>query len=145
MNILDGKNKYGVTNSNSIGIEICVNSDGDYAMAVQKSIELTAHLMKLHNIGLDHVIRHYDASRKNCPASMNKNGWEPWRAFKIELERNLNTKVDTNIVKVNIKGKRYSMEGVFQNNKNYVGIRELAETLGFDVGWDQENKVVLIE
>lgn len=48
-------------------------------------------------------------------------------------------------VKVNIKGKVYNMEGVFQNDKNYVGVRELAETLGHTVDWDSKNKVVVIK
>ena len=29
----DGRGKYGITNTNSIGIEICINSDGDYQKA----------------------------------------------------------------------------------------------------------------
>ena len=32
-----------------------------------------------------------------------------------------------------------------QNDKNYVGIRELAETLGYKVDWDSKNKVVVIK
>ena len=84
----DGKGKYDVTNSNSIGIEICVNSDGNYLMAVQNTIELTRQLMDKHNIPLDRVIRHFDASKKICPRSMSSNNWEGWRAFKIALERN---------------------------------------------------------
>ena len=26
----DGKGRYGITNANSLGIEICINTDGDY-------------------------------------------------------------------------------------------------------------------
>ena len=138
----DGKGKYGVTNNNSLSIEICVN-DGDYTREVQLTIELTAYLMKKHNIDINHVIRHYDASRKNCPAFMNKNNWEAWGAFKVMLQRELDKQA--NRIKVNIKGNPYEMEGVFQNDKNYVGIRELAETLGFNVGWDQDTKTVVIK
>lgn len=137
----DGKNKYGVTNANSLSIEICVNSDGNYGVAVQKTIELTKHLMNKHNIPIENVIRHYDASRKNCPASMAKNNWEAWSAFKIALDR----VVDKPTVKVKINGKINNMDGVFQNDKNYVGVRELAEALGHKVSWDQVNKVVVIE
>ena len=78
----DGKGKYGITNSNSIGIEICINSDGNYNTAFQNAVELTKHLMKELNIPLEKVVRHYDASRKNCPARMNKNGWALWNTFK---------------------------------------------------------------
>lgn len=138
----DGKGKYGITNSNSLGIEICVNKGANYSKAVQDTIKLTAYLMQLHNIPIEKVIRHHDASKKNCPASMMKNNWEPWRAFKSALERESSK---TPGIKVNIKGKVYVMEGVFQNDKNYVGIRELAETLGHKVDWDQANKVVIIK
>lgn len=75
----DGKGKYGITNSNSIGIEICINSDGDYDKAFVRGVELTKHLMGELNIPPDRVVRHYDASRKNCPQSMNE---EKWAEFK---------------------------------------------------------------
>ena len=41
--------------------------------------------MKTLNIPLHHVVRHYDASRKNCPASMSKNNWALWEKFKEKL------------------------------------------------------------
>ena len=81
----DGKGKYGITNSNSIGIEICINSDGNYNIAFQNAVELTKHLMKELNIPVERVVRHYDASRKNCPASMSVNNWELWSKFKEAL------------------------------------------------------------
>lgn len=84
----DGKGKYGITNRNSVGIEICVNSDGNYDAAFHNAIGLTKHLMKELNIPLVRVIRHYDASRKNCPASMSKNGWVLWNTFKNKLNEN---------------------------------------------------------
>ena len=63
----DGKGRYGITNSNSIGIEICINSDGNYVQAVKNTAELVRFLMKKYNIDINHVVRHYDASRKSCP------------------------------------------------------------------------------
>lgn len=63
----DGKGKYGITNSNSIGIEICINSDGNYVQAVKNTAELVRFLMDKYNIDINHVARHYDASRKSCP------------------------------------------------------------------------------
>ena len=78
----DGKGKYGITNHNAIGVEICINSDGDYEKAFLKAVELTKYLMKELNIPAERVIRHYDASRKNCPASMRNNNWAKWKEFK---------------------------------------------------------------
>ncbi|WP_107612573.1 peptidoglycan recognition protein family protein [Clostridioides difficile] len=60
----------GVTNYNSINIEICVNRDGNYTKARQNAIDLTKKLMKDLNISADKVIRHYDAKRKYCPRKM---------------------------------------------------------------------------
>ncbi len=78
----DGKGKNGITNQNSIGIEICVNSDGDYDLAYVNAAVLTAKLMKKHRIPLERVVRHFDASGKTCPRSMSKNDWEEWHEFK---------------------------------------------------------------
>lgn len=130
-------------NSNSIGIEICINSDGDYGKAVQNTLELVTHLMQLHNIPLDRVIRHHDVSGKLCPNTMSKNKWEAWYGFKIALDRM--SKVDEGKVKVNIKGKVYLLDGTFKDDTNYVGVRALAEALGYTVGWDNATKVVIIK
>lgn len=69
------------TNYNTINIEICVNEDGDYAVARQNAIELTKYLMGELNIPADRVIRHYDAKGKYCPRSMMDNP-ELWTSFK---------------------------------------------------------------
>lgn len=81
----DGKGVYGITNHNSVGIEICINADGDYNTAFEKAVELTKYLMSVLNIPIERVVRHYDASRKNCPASMSKNDWTLWENFKEKL------------------------------------------------------------
>ena len=72
-------------NSNSIGIEICVNQDGDYSKAVDNAVELTKKLMKELNIPADRVIRHYDSCGKQCPAKMLR---EPklWTDFKKTIQ-----------------------------------------------------------
>jgi N-acetylmuramoyl-L-alanine amidase CwlA len=81
----DGKGKYGITNYNSIGIEICINSDGDYDKAVGNAIDLVKFLMQKYSIPIDRVVRHYDASRKNCPGTMSANNWAKWTWFKAQL------------------------------------------------------------
>ncbi len=81
----DGAGKYGITNANSIGIEICINSDGNYDVAFQNAVALTKQLMSELNIPIERVVRHYDASRKNCPTSMSNNNWLLWNTFKAQL------------------------------------------------------------
>jgi N-acetylmuramoyl-L-alanine amidase CwlA len=83
----DGWGSRGITNNNSIGVEMCINRDGNYAKAFDNTANLVAYLMKQYNIGIDKVVRHYDASGKNCPQTMNNNGdWTAWNCFKNLLK-----------------------------------------------------------
>ena len=83
----DGNGKYGITNENSLGIEICINMNGNFNIAFDKAAELTSFLMKKYNITLENVVRHYDASRKICPNSMSKNNWMLWDDFLTKVNR----------------------------------------------------------
>lgn len=73
----DGKGKYGITNRNSINIEICVNPETDYYTAVDKAEQLAAFLLKRYGWSTDHLKRHYDASRKHCPRRILDEGLWP--------------------------------------------------------------------
>jgi len=82
----DGKGKYGITNENSIGIEMCINSDGDFDKTYKNTLDLVKHLMGKYNISIDKVVRHYDASRKSCPDTWSENNWDGWDKFKSDLQ-----------------------------------------------------------
>ena len=63
----DGYGRYGITNQNSIGIEV-VNTGGPYSeKEIDKLTWLVQKLMKRFNIPANRVVRHYDASGKLCP------------------------------------------------------------------------------
>lgn len=84
----DGHGSYGITNHNSIGIEMC-NSGGCIAEAtINNTTDLVRSLMQKYNITLDRVVRHYDASRKACPYNMSANSWSKWHEFKSRLVSN---------------------------------------------------------
>ena len=70
-------------NQNSIGIELTVNSDGNYIGTVEHGAELVKYLMDKHNVPISNVIRHKDASGKYCPRELldGKNGIT-WAKFK---------------------------------------------------------------
>ena len=79
----DGKGKYGITNGNSINIEMCCWIDGTVSEKTEaNTVELVKMLMKKHSIDVDHIVRHYDASRKNCPNWNN----DRWNKFKEKLQ-----------------------------------------------------------
>ena len=75
----DGKGKYGITNQNSIGVEMCINSDGDYENAYNNLIEVTKYLMDKLNITADYVVS-IMTPRKNCPQTFTEERWNDFKA-----------------------------------------------------------------
>lgn len=128
----DGKGAYGILNRNSVSIEMCCNSEGFISETTEaNALELGKYLMDLYGIDLDHVVRHYDASRKICPNWTNNN-WERWLNFKSKLA---GTTVKDEIVETTVVAEKDPIAEA----KTYVGIRvlELQQKLiacGYDCG-----------
>lgn len=81
----DGKGKYGITNKNSLGIEMCIDKNGNVTAKTEaNTLELVKHLMKKYGVPASNVVRHYDASRKMCP-NWSANNWSRWNEFKKKL------------------------------------------------------------
>ncbi|MBO5454677.1 MAG: N-acetylmuramoyl-L-alanine amidase [Clostridia bacterium] len=85
----DGQGKFGITNKNSIGIELCVNEGSDRLKAMEFLVCEVVKTAERLNIPFENIVRHYDASRKVCPGSMSANDWEEWKLFKIEVKRRM--------------------------------------------------------
>lgn len=69
-------------NLNSVAIEICVNSDGDWLGAVENAAALVRILMERHNIPLSRVVQHNYWSGKNCPQQIRRGeGGITWSKF----------------------------------------------------------------
>ena len=83
----------GEGNMNSIAIEGCINSDGNYKKSVQNLAELAAWILKTENIPLTNMKQHYDWARdkKNCPAQIRggKDGID-WTKFVQMVQAELN-------------------------------------------------------
>ena len=71
-------NRYG------IGIEMCVNRDGNYEGTIMNNAKLVASLMLKYNLNFDNVYRHYDHSGKECPSYLIRTG--RWIEF-VEMTR----------------------------------------------------------
>lgn len=65
----DGGGKYGITNRNSVGIEVVSAGEEFTAKQTEALRKLVTWLMSRYGISKAHVVRHYDASRKLCPAA----------------------------------------------------------------------------
>src|SRR5699024_5978891 len=81
--------KRGSGNLHSIGVEICVNSDGDYKKAISNAINLIQKLMKELSIPITHVVQHNHWSGKDCPKDI-RNGRDgiTWKVFIDRIKGN---------------------------------------------------------
>lgn len=77
----DGKGRYGITNQNSIGIELCIHEGNNMSRTYEHARTLIRELMAHYHLPKSHVVRHYDASRKLCPGHMAKDNWALWWGF----------------------------------------------------------------
>lgn len=75
----DGTAVRGNGNNNSIGIEMCINEDGNYDGAMHMDAKLIAMLLHKYNLTLANVKRHFDWSGKICPNYMIVTG--RWNEF----------------------------------------------------------------
>ena len=69
----DGKSEGG-GNYNGIGIELCVNSDGNFELAMRNDARLMAYLLLKHNLGILNMKQHHDFYEpKDCPYNIRRN------------------------------------------------------------------------
>lgn len=88
----------GCTNGNntSIGIEICMfNDKARQLQAYKNAIELVKILMAYHKFDTSKVKRHYDWTKKHCPAWLQEGKWGyTWSWFKGELTKKEEVKTE---------------------------------------------------
>ena len=75
----DGRN--GIGNTQSLGIEVCVNAGGNLYLAYLNAAWLAARKLAQNGLGLSRLKTHNWWSGKNCPRRLRKNktgpmGWE---------------------------------------------------------------------
>lgn len=72
-------------NYNTIAVEICVNSDGNFQKAVLNAAELTADILKRHRVTKENyksfLFQHHDWSGKNCPTLLRSGKPVSWSYF----------------------------------------------------------------
>ena len=126
-----GKNNlFGIiTNSNSIGIEMCSKNGVITDATFNNVVALTKSLMAKYKIPVSHVYRHYDVCSKVCPGWT---GWGTkvgdsgaiWKKFKASIGGTATVVESTTKVKVSIapptikNGSRGDNVKTLQNNLN---------------------------
>ena len=113
----DGKGAYGITNRNSVGIEMCINTDGNYMNMLDNTVDLVWSLMAKLNLPASRIVRHYDASRKICPGSMSAANWTKWENFKMRFTHGGNMNIINAQLKLNALGYALNLDG--QNSAEF--------------------------
>ena len=83
-------------NNTSIGVEICVNSDGNQMQAYRNAAELVRQIMTQENLPINAVVQHNHWSGKNCPERLRggKFGLD-WSGFLALVQDTQQTTVTT--------------------------------------------------
>ena len=99
-------NKSDGGNYSGIGIEICVNPESVFSVAIDNAAMLTANLLKKHKLDMSAVKQHHDFARdgKNCTYKIRTK--ELWKAFLGMVNGYLNLK---EVGKVDEKQLQFSM------------------------------------
>ena len=122
------------TNSNSIGIEMCVRKKSTKTMnatdtdwyfetaTVNAAVELVAKLMKELDIDINHVIRHYQVNRKICPNPfvVDNNKWLTFKSKVSDLYKNGGNTMPT-------ETKWYRVRKTWADNSSQIGAFESLE------------------
>jgi N-acetylmuramoyl-L-alanine amidase len=144
-------------NNCTIGIEMCVNADGQFPVMYRLSVELAADILHRYGWGVDRLWRHYDITGKNCPAFfvsddvarkyIGLTAGQAWDQFKsdvhsllaIRSQKETEKNVETCTIQLTLSAKGRLLEGV-----SYLPVRAVAEAAGASVGWDPDTKKVTV-
>ena len=75
----------GKGNTQTIAIEICMNSDGDLEKATDNAAQLAAQQLKEKGLSADKIYQHHDWSGKNCPSQIRSGKPYSWSTFKAKV------------------------------------------------------------
>jgi len=135
----------GSGNRQSIGIEMCVNIDGDFTKTVERTIVLVADICTRRGIPAENVRQHFDWSGKDCPHELRAKGPQEWSNFIDKVRAAMKTDAKTDTVSFELFGVDMQIEGIIQNGRTFVSARQLIEAMGgYSVDWDKGTRKVVV-
>lgn len=133
----------GTGNMQSIGIEICVNSDGDFIQAKKNAQYLVGRLLKQLNLPIESVVQHNRWTGKNCPENIRKtpNGWQNFlNGIDIVKEESEETEVMEN----RNNPSDWALEAVTWAKDNEIIFGDVNGNLGLDNSCTREQMMVFL-
>lgn len=114
----DGKGKYGIWNYNSMHIEVVSSGQDFTTKEIGYLKELVPYLMNKFGITADYVVRHYDASRKQCPAPYVDES--KWKALKAEITEDSMAITDEDVQKIAQGVWEHDVQGKWANERLFL-------------------------
>lgn len=130
-----------------IGIEMCVNRDGNWNKTYQNTVELAAYLIKKYKLSIKDLYRHYDITGKDCPKMMVNE--KEWAKFKNAVNILLNPikKGQVLATKLNIRkgaGTNFDVVGTYSKGDIIEILEENNGWYRTSKGWISSNYVTLL-
>jgi putative N-acetylmuramoyl-L-alanine amidase len=145
-------------NGYTISIECChPDNTGKFnSKTLNSLIKLCADICKRRGFNpLTDIIRHYDVTKKCCPAwwspnGLNKNANSDFQSFRKLVkdcidDKNIK-KEDAELVsqgKLIVNGKEYKIDRILKDSSNYIKADNF-KNMGFEVGYDKNTKAVVL-
>jgi len=155
-------------NRQSIGIEICVNSDGNFRKAIERTAVLVADICRRRNISIENIRQHFNWSRKNCPQNIRAGRPITWAVFLDLVRTALNAQTVTappvpsppeptqptstvnialaqhlaTVPAVKVGGRWLWDITLHDGSTAQVRLRDVLESLGYQVAWDEETGTI---
>lgn len=133
-------------NRTSVGVEVC--ESGDQKKTWSHAVGLTAKILMDNGLGADDIRTHEFWSGKKCPRLI----LPRWNEFVRDVRETIEhlkapaAASNSSTIQVSIdKGAVENFNGLLQEGRSYVALRDILERLGFSVGWDQARRVVTVD
>lgn len=143
-------------NNCTIGIEMCVNQDGDFRAMYERTVKLAADILQRYGWSVDNLWRHFDITGKNCPAYFVSDAYAQryfgqsaaaaWGQFRKDVHNLLTNYPQKSQGAVDTCNIRLSLHaaGYLENGVSYVPVRTVAEAAGGVVEWEPHSKKVRV-
>ena len=119
-------------NKYSLSVEIC--ESGDRAKTLKNAALFIASKLNEYGLKITDIKKHYDWTSKDCPRILiDKDfikGGMDWKWFIKEVENNM---AQVEKIKMIVNGQQKDVDRILVNGTNYIKIRDVADSLGFNI------------
>ncbi|MCL2200242.1 MAG: N-acetylmuramoyl-L-alanine amidase [Defluviitaleaceae bacterium] len=149
----------GSGNRQSIGIEMAVNSDGNFQTTIDRTAALVADICIRRNIPIANIRQHFHWIGKNCLQNIRAGRPITWAVFLEKVQAAMDAKTAPPVappttpttpalvetVNFDLFGKAVEIDGMIIGGRTFVAARHLLESMGgYSVGWNGSTNTVIV-